>query len=182
MRGEKAFVAPAPSARELSKSSHEYGGSEPQFFSSFVLASGVAGYRLGLGIYRRAHSFLLARHFIRTGSRLSLRFASPRPWAISYKCVVNYLPRGRDTTVLLHRCSSPPHTRHIPSAPQTRHLHRLPSDCTTYAPLSLSLTHSLSFSRLSCSPASSLDRASSLFTPSLPPPPPPPLARYGAAC
>jgi len=45
---------------------------------------------------------------------LGSRFASPRltsshprPWAISYKCVVNYLPRGRDT-VLLHRCSSPP--------------------------------------------------------------------------
>lgn len=94
----------------------------PQFFSSFVLASGVAGYRLELGIYRRAHSFLLAGHFIRTGSwaLTSLRLTSsrptssrltsshPHPWAISYKCVVNYLPRGHDTAVLLHRCSSPP--------------------------------------------------------------------------
>lgn len=116
MRVEESYVThqhtTAP-VRELSKGLHDRIG--PQFFSSLVLTSGVAGYRLELGIYRRAHSFLLAEHFIRTGSwaLASLRLTSPRraspprPWAISYKCVVNYLPRGRDTAVLLHRCSSP---------------------------------------------------------------------------
>lgn len=148
-----------------------------------------------LGIYRRAHSFLLAGHFIRTGSwaLASLRLTSPRraspprPWAISYKCVVNYLPRGRDTAVLLHRCSSPStlatslllyrrvtSTDCLPTAPSTSSLFLSPAPSLVPPHLSLALT-------------SSLDRASSLLVPSpLPPPPPSPPphspARYGAAC
>lgn len=45
--------------------------------------------------------------------------ATPHPWAISYKCVVNYLPRGRDTTTLLF------HTGISPS-PNDLHYHRPP--------------------------------------------------------
>lgn len=150
------------SMRESSKSFPRIrDGIGPQFFSSFVLASGVAGYRLGLGIYRRAHSFLLAGHFIRTGSWLSLRFASPRPWAISYKCVVNYLPRGRDTAVLLHRRSSPPTLatslllhRPVTSTPTAFRLHPPTSlflSPTSFLFASLFLSLSLSLARLSFS-------------------------------
>lgn len=152
----------------------------PQFFSSFVLASGVAGYRLELGIYRRAHSFLLAGHFIRTGSWVlaSLRLTSsrptsfrltsphPHPWAISYKCVVNYLPRGRDTAVLLHRCSSPP----ILATSLLLHRPVTSTDCLPTAPSTPLFLSPAPSSRLSRSLTSSLDRASSLFTPSPLPP------------
>jgi len=75
-RGEKAL---AIDGRESSKSWRGQDRTrakgteeEPQFFPSFVLASGVAGYRWWPGIYRRPHSFLLTGHFIRTGSWLSL--------------------------------------------------------------------------------------------------------------
>lgn len=103
-----------------------------------------------LGIYRRAHSFLLAGHFIRTGSWLS-RTASPHlaRRAISYKCVVNYLPR--DTAVLLHRCSSLPHSPHPfcstdPSPPPTAfRLHHLRPPSLF---LSLYFSFSLSYSRV----------------------------------
>lgn len=137
---KKAFVAPTPSVRELSKSSHKYDRTEPQFFSSFVLASGVAGYRLGLGIYRRAHSFLLARHFIRTGSWLSLRLARGR-----YRINVSLITYPAAATPPFSSIGVPP----LPTLATSLLLHRpvTSTDCLPTAPptpLFLSPARSLS--------------------------------------
>lgn len=153
----------AVTTRELSKSLCECDRLEPQFFSSFVLASGVASYRLELGIYRRAHSFLLAGHFIRTGSwaLASLRltsplFASPRLTLARgrYRINVSLITYPADATPPFSSIGvSPlPHLPHPfcstdPSPPPTAfRLHHL------YAPLSLTCSlfpsPSLSFSHV----------------------------------
>lgn len=192
-----AWLLLALSARELSKSLRGRDRIEPQFFSSFVLASGVAGYRLELGIYRRAHSFLLAGHFIRTGSwaLASLRLTSPRLTRLArgrYRINVSLITYPADATPPFSSIGVPPlpHLPHPfcstdPSPPPTAfRLHHLRPSFSHLLPLAVSISLSLSLFP-SRHPSIALLPSSRRLLFHLPPPSPRsphPPTRYGAAC